>query len=53
MSEHGAPASLTNIAFQTGVIAERERILKLIEAQWERDVQATIAAIKEKEETNE
>jgi hypothetical protein len=26
----GQPASLTSIAFQTGIIAERERIIKLL-----------------------
>jgi hypothetical protein len=27
----GEPASMTDIAFETGVIAERERIIKLLE----------------------
>ncbi len=29
----GAPGSLSDIAFETGVIAERERIIKLLEGE--------------------
>ena len=44
----GEPNSLTSIAFNTGVIAERARIIKLLQTQWLpiADVEACIALIK-------